>query len=80
MIRPSKHISTYDGVLYRSVSGVTTLSVGVIIKSPGGLGWTLNPFEMTTLFHAEAGESDHPGAKWEGRGPDSARWAQCSGG
>jgi len=53
VIRPSKHISTYDGVLYRSVSGVTTLSAGVIIKSPVGLGWTLNPLEMTTLFHAK---------------------------
>jgi thiol-disulfide isomerase/thioredoxin len=54
VIRPSKRISTYDGVLCRSVSGVTTLSAGVIIKSPDSLGWTLNPFEMTTRFH------DHP--------------------
>jgi hypothetical protein len=53
VIRPSKQISTCDGVLYRSVSGVTTLSAGVIIKSPDGLGWTLNPFEMTTQFHAK---------------------------
>ncbi len=53
VIRPSKRISTYDGTLCRSVSGVTTLTVGVIIKSPDGLGWTLNPFEMTTLFHDE---------------------------
>jgi hypothetical protein len=51
VIRPSKSISTYDGVLCRSVSGVTTLLEGVIIKSPGGMGWSLGPFEMTTLFH-----------------------------
>jgi thiol-disulfide isomerase/thioredoxin len=53
VVRPSKRISTYDGVLCRSVSGVTTLLAGDIIKSPGGLGWSLNPFEMKTLFHAK---------------------------
>jgi hypothetical protein len=52
VIRPSKRISTYDGVVCRSVSGVTTLSEGSILKSPGGLGWTLNPFELATPFHA----------------------------
>ncbi len=52
VIRPSKQMSTNDGVLLRSVSGITSLSAGLILKSPGSLGgWTVNPFEMTTLFH-----------------------------
>jgi thiol-disulfide isomerase/thioredoxin len=53
LVRPSKSISTDDGTLLRTVSGVTTLSAGLIVKSRGVSGWTQNPFEMATLFHGK---------------------------
>jgi hypothetical protein len=51
VIRPSKRISTFDGSLCRSASGVTSTPAGLITKSRSDLGWTLDPLEMTTHYY-----------------------------
>jgi hypothetical protein len=51
VIRPAKRISTFDGSVCRIAAGITRKTGGLIIKSRMGLGWTLDPFEMTTNYY-----------------------------